>query len=52
LKEYRPALYATLLLSEKLYPHLRTIDEAAAHRLAVIADCDQAEEIINELVYE
>jgi hypothetical protein len=41
------------LLSEKLYPRLREIDEAAAHRLAVIADRNQAEEIINaELVYE
>jgi hypothetical protein len=46
-------LYATLLLSEKLYPHLRSIDEAAAHRLAVIADREQAEEIINaELIYD
>ena len=52
LKEHRPALYASLLLSERLYPHLREIDEATAHRLAVIADRDQAEEIINELVYE
>ena len=53
LKEHRPALYATLLLSEKLYPHLRETDEAAAHRLVVIADRDQAEEIINaELIYE
>ena len=53
LKEHRPALYATLLLSERLYPHLREIDEAAAHRLAVIADREQAEEIINsELVYD
>jgi len=52
LKEHKSALYASLLLSERLYPHLREIDEAAAHRLAVIADRDQAEEIINELVYE
>ena len=52
LKEHRSALYATLLLSEKLYPHLREIDEAAAHRLAVIADRHQAEEGINELIYE
>ena len=52
LREYRPALYASLLLSERLYPHLRATDEAAAHRLAVISDRDQAEEIINELLYE
>ena len=29
LKEYRPALYSSLLLSEKLYPHLFEIDETA-----------------------
>lgn len=52
LKEHRPILYSQLLLSERLYPHLREIDEAAAHRLAVIADRDQAAEIINELIYE
>ena len=52
LKEHRPVFYASLLLSERLYPHLREIDEAAAHRLAVIKDREQAEEIINELVYE
>ena len=53
LKEHRPILYASLLLSERLYPHLRDVDEAAAHRLAVIADRHQAEEIINaELIYD
>ena len=52
LKEHRPALYASLLLSERLYPHLRETDEAAAHRLATIADRNQVEEIINELIYE
>ena len=53
LKEHRPALYATLLLSERLYPHLREIDEAATKRLAVITDKEQAEEIINcELIYD
>ena len=53
LKEHRPALYASLLLSEQLYPHLREIDEAATHRLTVISDREQAEEIINsELVYD
>ncbi len=29
LKEYRPVLYNSLILSEKLYPHLLEIDEAA-----------------------
>ena len=52
LKEHRPALYSELLLSERLYPHLREIDAAVAHRLAVIADRTHAEEIINELIYE
>ena len=53
LKEHRPIFYASLLLSEKLYPHLRETDEAAKHRLTVIADREQAEEIINaELIYD
>ena len=53
LKEHRPILYASLLLSEKLYPHLREIDEAAANRLATVPDRLQAEEIINaELIYD
>ena len=33
LQEHRPGLYSRLLLSEKLYPHLREIDEAANNRL-------------------
>ena len=33
LKEHRPVLFSNLLLSEKLYPHLREIDEAAQNRL-------------------
>jgi hypothetical protein len=52
LKEHRPILYSQMLLSERLYPHLREIDEAAAHRLAAIPDRAQAEEIISELIYE
>lgn len=31
---YRPAVYSHLLLSEKLYPHLLEIDQAANERLA------------------
>ena len=34
LKEHRPILYNQLLMSEKLYPHLREIDETANRRLA------------------
>ena len=33
LKEHRPVLWSSLLLSEKLYPHLREIDETANRRL-------------------
>ena len=33
LKEHRPILYNQLLMSEKLYPHLREIDENANSRL-------------------
>ena len=33
LQEHRPVLWNSLLLSEKLYPHLREIDEAANNRL-------------------
>jgi len=55
-KEYlrgeEPALYATLLLTERLDPLCREIDEAAAHRLAVIGNHETAHEIIlSELVY-
>lgn len=33
LREHRPALYSSLLLSEKLYPHLLATDQAANERL-------------------
>ena len=33
LEEHRPALYSQLLLSEKLYPHLLEVDQAAYERL-------------------
>lgn len=36
LKEYRPALYSSLLLSEKLYPHLLEIDKAANARMDIL----------------
>ena len=52
LRREKPALYASLLLSERLYPLCRGIDEAAADRLAKIADRETAHEIIlSELVY-
>ena len=52
LREHKPALYASLLLSERLYPTCREADEAAAHRLATIENREVAHEIIlSELVY-
>ena len=52
LRENKPALYASLLLSERLYPLCREVDEAAAHRLATIENRETAHEIIlAELVY-
>ena len=52
LREEKPALYASLLLSERLYPLCREIDAAAAQRLATIENRDTAHEIILvELVY-
>ena len=33
LKEHRPALYSSLILSEKLYSHLLEIDRAARERM-------------------
>ena len=36
LKEYRPAIYSTLLLTEKLFSHLSEIDAACKTRLDII----------------
>jgi len=53
LREHRPILYNRLLLSERLYPLCREIDEAADTRLRTIAYREQAHEIIcAELVYD
>jgi len=53
LKEHRPIQYSRLLLSERLYPLCREIDEAAATRLATIPNREAAHEIIlSELVYK
>jgi hypothetical protein len=52
LREHRPVLYASLLLSGRLYPLCREIDEAAASRLATIPNREAAHEVIlAELVY-
>ena len=42
LKEHRPVLWNSLLLSEKLYPHLREIDEAANNRLEQMTEALKA----------
>ena len=53
LREHKPILYSRLLLSERLYPLCREVDEAAATRLAAIPDREIAHEVIlSELVYE
>lgn len=36
LKDHRPAFYSTLLLAEKLFPHLAGIDAACKTRLDII----------------
>ena len=36
MKEHRPGLYSSLILSEKLYPHLLEIDRAARERMDVM----------------
>jgi len=52
LREHRPILYSSLLLSERLYPLCREVDEAAAHRLNTIGNTELAHEVIlSELVY-
>ena len=52
LKQHKSALYGQLLVSERLYPLCREIDEVAATRLAAISDREAAHEIIlSELVY-
>jgi hypothetical protein len=52
LKEHKPILYNQLLLSERLYPLCREVDEAAMTRLRTVPDKEVAHEIIlSELVY-
>jgi hypothetical protein len=52
LREHRPILYSRLLLSERLYPLCREVDEAARTRLRTISNTEQAHEVIlAELVY-
>ena len=48
LKDHHPALYSTLLLTEKLFSHLAEIDAACKNRLEII----EAEMICREVVTE
>ncbi|MDR1747576.1 MAG: TnpV protein [Spirochaetaceae bacterium] len=53
LKEHKPVLYNQLLLSERLYPLCREVDEAATERLMAIGDPEITREVIlAELVYD
>ena len=49
LKQHRPILYSRLLLSERLYPLCRSIDEAARSRSKLGMGHD---DIVRELVFE
>ena len=48
LKEYRPVLYSTLLLTEKLFPHLAEIDAACKNRLEIIETAMMRQEGVTE----
>ena len=48
LKEYRPALYSTLLLTEKLFPHLSETDAACKNRLEIIETAMMRQEGVTE----
>ena len=45
LQEHRPGLYSRLVLSEKLFPHLREIDETANRRLEQMMPAGVTEEL-------
>ncbi len=48
LKEHRPAIYSTLLLTEKLFPHLVEIDAACKTRLDIIEIAMMRQEGVTE----
>ena len=48
LKEHRPAIYSTLLLTEKLFPHLAEIDAACKNRLDIIETAMMRQEGVTE----
>jgi hypothetical protein len=52
LRKHRPILYSRLLLSERLHPLCREVDDATTTRLRTIPDRERAREIIlAELVH-
>ena len=52
LREHKPILYSQLVLSERLFPLLREVDEAVRTRFDVIGNAEIAHEVIlAELVY-
>lgn len=48
LKEHRPAIYSTLLLTEKLFPHLAEIDAVCKTRLDIIEIAMMRQEGVTE----
>ena len=48
LKDHRPALYSTLLLTEKLFSHLAEIDAACKTRLDIIETAMMRQEGVTE----
>ena len=50
LKEYRPALYSTLLLTDKLFPHLAETDAACKNRLEIIETAMMRQEGVTEVL--
>ena len=48
LEEHRPILWNTMILSEKLYPHLREVDKKARNRMAEIMSALMEQSGVNE----
>ena len=48
LKEYRPVIFNTLVLSEHLFPHLQEVDQRAHDRMDELAERMKMERMIDE----
>ena len=48
LEEHRPILWDTMILSEKLYPHLLKVDKKARNRMAEIMSALMEQNGVNE----